>query len=71
MLNDAGASTASVALRYSQQCVVLPTGDAEIFFHINNVIGDLEPLKGDRVEFEIRQSVRKPGSLEAVQVKLL
>jgi cold shock CspA family protein len=47
------------------------TGDAEIFFHINNVIGDLEPLKGDRVEFEIRQSVRKPGSLEAVQVKLL
>jgi hypothetical protein len=36
-----------------------------------NVVGDLEPQKNDRVEFGLRESVRKPGSMEAVQVKLL
>jgi cold shock CspA family protein len=38
-------------------------GDAGIFFHMGNVIGDLEPQKNDRVEFEIRESARKPGSM--------
>ena len=45
--------------------------DRGIFFHMANVVGDLEPNENDRVEFEIRESVRKPGTMEAVQVKLL
>jgi cold shock CspA family protein len=45
--------------------------DRGIFFHVGNVLGDFEPQAKDRVEFEVRESARKPGSVEAVQVKLL
>jgi cold shock CspA family protein len=45
--------------------------DKGIFLHIDNVIGDLKPQAKDRVEFEVRDSSRKPGSLETVLVKLL
>ena len=31
-----------------------------------NVIGDFEPQRGDRVEFEIQESKRKPGNDEAI-----
>ena len=46
-------------------------GDAGIFFHFRNVVSDVELQNGDHVEFETQQSKRKPGSLEAVQVRLL
>ena len=40
-------------------------------FHTANVLGDFEPQRGDRVEFEIQESKLKPGNDEGFSVKLL
>ncbi len=42
-----------------------------VFFHIDNFVGDSEPNKNDRVEFMLRESRRKPGTMEAVDVRFL
>jgi cold shock CspA family protein len=47
------------------------TDNDGIFFHIDNVVGDREPDINDRVEFMLRESKRKPGTMEAVDVRLV
>jgi cold shock CspA family protein len=47
-------------------------GNADgIFFHGNSIIGDFEPANGDRVTFVVQPSKRKPGSSEAIEVRLV
>ena len=42
----------------------------QIFMHVSDV--DYEPVtKGDEVSFEIVDSTRKPGSKQAVKIKML
>jgi cold shock CspA family protein len=42
----------------------------DIFFHVNNVLGDL-PKIGDRVAFDFMADPMRPGRLRAMNVKLV
>ena len=47
-------------------------GGADVFVHIHNCAEDIDELRqGQRVRYEVRESSRKPGQLEAVGVEVV
>ena len=50
-------------------------GGSDIFFHVkasfNNVVPDIEPAVGEKVEFEHGTSTRDPGKTMALHVRFL
>jgi CspA family cold shock protein len=48
------------------------SGGPDVFVHVFNIPDHIEDLQqGQRVRYDLRESSRKPGQLEAVEVELL